>query len=133
MQFYFSTRICRYGFLLTNNVASGPPHINYNPISSAHFFIIQLPTNPSHNQPDKKFDLPFIQRPAFFDAMPLLNAFPATSCCRMLSDEYRMPSHRGLFAIILRKVGRNPGIYKLKRVFFDGFKTFGGNIVSVFL
>jgi hypothetical protein len=40
--------------------------------------------------------------------MPLLNAFPATSCCRMLGNEHWMPSHRCLFAIILWKICRNP-------------------------
>ena len=51
----------------------------------------------------------------------------------MLSNENRMPSHRCLFAVILGKIRRNPGIYKLKCVVFDGFETFGGYVISVFL
>ncbi len=50
----------------------------------------------------------------------------------MLSDEDRMPSHRCLFAIIFWKRGRYPGIYKLIGVLFDGFKTFGGDVIPVF-
>jgi len=65
--------------------------------------------------------------------MPLLNAFPATGSGGMLGDENRMPSHRRLFSIILRKIRRNPGIYKLKGVFLDSFETFGGNVISIFL
>jgi hypothetical protein len=51
----------------------------------------------------------------------------------MLSDEYRMPPHRRLFAVIFWKIRRNSGIYKLMCVIFDGFKTFGGDVISVFL
>jgi proteasome lid subunit RPN8/RPN11 len=61
-----------------------------------------------------------------------LNAFSATGGGCILSDEDRMSSHRCLFAIILWKIRRNPGIYKFKCVFFDGFETFGGNVISVF-
>jgi hypothetical protein len=51
----------------------------------------------------------------------------------MLSDEHRMPSHWRLFTIILWKIRGNSGIYKLICVLFDGFKTFGGYVISVFL
>jgi hypothetical protein len=61
--------------------------------------------------------------------MPFLNAFPATSCCRMLGDEYWMHPHWCLFAIILGKIRCNPGIYKVKCVVFDGFEFFGGNVM----
>jgi len=49
----------------------------------------------------------------------------------MLCDENRMTSHRRLFTVILGKIGNNPGIYKLKCVLFDGFETFGGNVLSI--
>jgi hypothetical protein len=51
----------------------------------------------------------------------------------MLGNEYRMPSHRRLFAIIFWKIRCNPGVYKLKCVLFDGFVAFGGNVISIFL
>ena len=51
----------------------------------------------------------------------------------MLCDKNRMPSHWGLFAIILWKIRGNPGIYKLKGVFLDDFETFGDDVISVFL
>jgi len=51
----------------------------------------------------------------------------------MLGNKYWMPSHRRLLAIILRKVGRNPGIYKLKCMLFDGFETFCGYVFTIFL
>lgn len=51
----------------------------------------------------------------------------------MLGDEYRMPSHRRLFAIILWKIRGNLGIYKLKGVFLGGFETFGGYVISILL
>jgi proteasome lid subunit RPN8/RPN11 len=62
--------------------------------------------------------------------MPFLNAFSATGGGCMLSDEDRMSSHRCLFAIILWKSRCDSGIYKLKCVFFDGFETFGGNVIT---
>jgi hypothetical protein len=65
--------------------------------------------------------------------MPLLNAFPATGGGSMLGDENWVPSDRCLFPIILWKIRCNPAIYKLKRVVFNGLKTFGGNIIQVFL
>jgi hypothetical protein len=66
--------------------------------------------------------------------MPLLNAFPAAGGGSiMLRDKYRMPPHWRLFTIILRILSSDPGIYKLICVFFDGFETFGGDIVSIFL
>jgi hypothetical protein len=95
-------------------------------------YIIQPPLNPTHNQRDNISDLRIIQRPALFDSMPLLNAPPATGGGGMLGDEKRMPSHRGLFSVILGKIKGNPGIYKLKCVLFDGFETFGGNLIPVF-
>jgi len=51
----------------------------------------------------------------------------------MLSDEDRMPFHRCLLTIIFWKVGRNPGINKLKCVLLDDFETFGGDVIPVFL
>ena len=65
--------------------------------------------------------------------MPLLDT-TSTKCggCE-LDDENRMPSHRGLFSVILGKIKGNSGIYKLKCVLFDGFETFGGNLIPVFL
>jgi hypothetical protein len=65
--------------------------------------------------------------------MPFLNTFPATRGGGMMGDEDPMPSHWCLFAVIFRKIGRNPGIYKLKFMLFDGFKTFSGYLISVFL
>jgi hypothetical protein len=64
--------------------------------------------------------------------MPLLNAFPATGGGGMLGNKNWMPSHRCLFAIIHREIRCNPGIYKLKRMLFDGWKTFGGNVITIF-
>jgi hypothetical protein len=58
---------------------------------------------------------------------------PATGGGCVLGDENRMPSHRGLFAVILGKIRGNPGIYKLKCVLFDGFETFCGYVISIFL
>ena len=69
----------------------------------------------------------------FFNPMPLLTTASATRGGGMLGNEYRMPPPRCLFAIIPGKIRCNSGIYKLKRLLSDGFKTFGGNIVSVFL
>ncbi len=71
--------------------------------------------------------------PALLDSVPLLNASSATDGSCMLGNKYRMPSHRCLFTIIFWKIRRNPGIYKFKCVLFDSFKTFGGNVISVFL
>jgi len=51
----------------------------------------------------------------------------------MLGDENWMPSPRSLFAIIFRVIRRNPGIYKLKCMLFDGFETLGGDIIPIFL
>jgi len=65
--------------------------------------------------------------------MPFLNTFPTTGGGSVLSDENRMSSHQRSLAIVFRKCGRNPGIYKLICVIFDGFETFGGNVISVFL
>jgi hypothetical protein len=64
--------------------------------------------------------------------MPLLDTSSATGGSCMLGNEYRMPSHRCLLAIISGKIRGNPGIYKLKCVLFDGFETFGGYVISVF-
>jgi hypothetical protein len=63
--------------------------------------------------------------------MPFLSTFPTTDGSCMLSNENRMPSHRSLFAVIFGKSGRNPGIYKLICVIFNGFETFGGNITGL--
>jgi hypothetical protein len=78
-------------------------------------------------------NLLFIQGPALLDSIPFLNAFPAAGGGCMLGNEYRMPPPRCLFAIIPGKIRRNSGIYKLKRVLSDGFKTFGGNVISILL
>ena len=51
----------------------------------------------------------------------------------MLGDEHRMPTHRCLFAVILGEIRHNPGMYKLKCVVLDGFKTFGCNVIAIFL
>lgn len=51
----------------------------------------------------------------------------------MLRYEDRMFFHRCLFAIDFWKCGRNPGVCKLIGVLFDSFKTFGGDVISVFL
>jgi hypothetical protein len=96
-------------------------------------FSLKLPLNPPHNQRHNKIELRIIQRPALLDSMPLLNAFPATCGSCMLRNEHWMPSHRCLFPIILWKFRGNPGIYKLEGVLFDGFETFGGNVISIFL
>ena len=47
--------------------------------------------------------------------------------------EYRMPSHRCFITIILGKIRGNPGIYKLEYMLFDGFETFGDDVISIFL
>lgn len=99
--------------------------------SSAPFFIY-LSLNPAHNQRHDKIDLLNIQHPALLDSMPFFNATPATCGSCMLSNEYRMPSHRSLFTIILRKIRRNPGIHKLKCVLFDGSEIFGCYVISIF-
>lgn len=51
----------------------------------------------------------------------------------MLCYKDRMIFHRCLFAVIFRKSGRNPGIYKLKGMFLNSFEPFGGDVISVFL
>lgn len=51
----------------------------------------------------------------------------------MLSNEDRMASHRCLLAVILGKIGRNSGVNKLICVVSDGFETFAGYVISVFL
>jgi len=48
--------------------------------------------------------------------MPFLNTFPATGGGCVLSDEYWMPFHWRLPAVIFRKCGSNPGVYELKRM-----------------
>ena len=96
------------------------------------FKSLKLPFNPSHNQRHNKNDLLFILRPALLDSMPLLNASSATGGSCVLGNENRMTYHWRLFAVVFRKIGSNPGIYKLICVIFDGFETFGGNVVSVF-
>jgi len=50
----------------------------------------------------------------------------------MLRNEDRMPPHRRLFTIIFWKSRRNPVTYKLIRVLFDGLKTFGGDVITIF-
>ena len=50
----------------------------------------------------------------------------------MLCDEDRVVFHGSLFAVIFRKSGCNPGIYKLNSMFPDSFETFGGDVISVF-
>jgi hypothetical protein len=65
--------------------------------------------------------------------MPFLNTFPTTGGGSVLSDEYWMSFHRRLLAIVFRKCRSNPGVYKLICVVSDGFETFGGNVISVFL
>jgi hypothetical protein len=65
--------------------------------------------------------------------MPLCNTPPTTGGGCVLSDEHGMTSHRCLFAIIFWKSGRDPGTYKLIGVIFDGFKTFAGDVIQVFL
>jgi hypothetical protein len=65
--------------------------------------------------------------------VPFLNTFSTTGGGSVLRDEYWMAFHWCLLAIIFRKSRRNPGIYKLISVVSDGFETFGGNVVSVFL
>jgi hypothetical protein len=65
--------------------------------------------------------------------VPLLNtSSPATGNGRMLSTEKKMPSHRCLFAIIFKKAWGSLGIYKLKYLFFGGFKIFSGIIIRTF-
>jgi len=51
----------------------------------------------------------------------------------MLGNEYRMSFHRCLFAVIFRKIGGNSRIHKLKCMRFDGFETFGGNVIAILL
>lgn len=92
-----------------------------------------LSLNPNHDQRQKKLNLLFIERFAFLDTMPLLNASPATGGRGMLGDEHRMPFHRCLFAVIFWKIRRHPGIYKLKCMVFDGFETFGCYVIAIFL
>jgi hypothetical protein len=92
-----------------------------------------LPLNPSHIQSHNKIDLLRIQRPPLPDTMPFLDTFPTTGGGSVLSDEYWMPFHRCLLAIIFRKSWRNPGVYESIGVVFDGFETFGGDVISVFL
>lgn len=94
---------------------------------------IYLPFNPSHNQGHSIIDFSRIQRPALFDSMPLLNAPPAAGGRGVLGDEDRMPPHGCLFAVILGKIGGNPGIHKIKCVVFDGFEAFGGSVIAIFL
>jgi hypothetical protein len=65
--------------------------------------------------------------------MPLLDTTSTKCGGGMLSDENWMPSHRCVFAVILWKIMSNPFIYELKRVLFDCFETFGGNLIPVFL
>jgi hypothetical protein len=96
-------------------------------------FFVDLPLNPSHNQHHNKIELLRIQRPPLPDTMPFLNTFPTTGSGSVLSDEYWMPFQWCLLAIVFRKCGSNPGIYKLVRVVSDGFESFGGNVISVFL
>jgi hypothetical protein len=65
--------------------------------------------------------------------MPFLYTSPATGGSCMLNDENRMTSHRCLFAVISWISRRNPGFYELICVIFDGFETFGGDVITVFL
>jgi hypothetical protein len=89
--------------------------------------------DPFHNQSHNKINLSLTQRPSLPDTMPFLDTFSATCGGGMLSNEYWMIFHRRLLAIIFRKSGGNPGVYKLVCVVFDGFETFGCNVISVFL
>ena len=50
----------------------------------------------------------------------------------MLGDKCRITSHWCLFAVILRILSSDPGIYELKCVLFDGFETFGSNVITTF-
>ena len=92
-----------------------------------------LPLNPPQNQSHNKINLGLTQRPPLPDTMPFLNTFPTTGGGSVLSDEYWMPFHWRLLAIIFRKCGSNPGVYELISVVFDCFETFGGNVISVIL
>jgi len=96
-------------------------------------FFIYLSFNPPHNQSHNMIDFRLIQSPALLYCMPLLNAPPATCGCRMLSNENRMTPHRCLSTIIFWKIRCNSRVYKLECMVFDGFDTFGDNVISVFL
>ena len=85
----------------------------------------KLSLYPGHDQRQNELNLLFIEGFAFLDTVPLLNASPAAGGRGMLGNEHRMSAHRCLFAVIFRKIGRNPGADKLKRMVFDGVETFG--------
>ena len=102
-------------------------------LEGSPLFSLNLSLNPSHNHPDNINNLHFIHHPTLLNAMPLLDTSSATGGGCMLGNEYRMPSHPCLFAVILGKIRRNSGIYELICVLYDGFKTFGGYLIPVFL
>ena len=64
--------------------------------------------------------------------MPLLSASATTGRGGMLGNEDGMTSHRCLFAVIFWKLRRDSRIHKLKSMRFDGFNTFGGDVIAVF-
>jgi hypothetical protein len=63
--------------------------------------------------------------------MPLLDTTPATGRSGMLSNKNWMPSHRRLFPIIFRILGRYPGFNEIKIVLPDCIDTFILDILPV--
>ena len=64
--------------------------------------IMQMLSDPPHHQLHHKPDLIIPKRLSFFNPMPFPQTSPAASLGRMLCNEYGMPFHRRLLAIIFR-------------------------------
>ena len=124
-------RIVTTVWTICHRFASWPQY--FFKLNALSFFYV--PLNPPHNQSHNKINLSLTQRPPLPDTMPFLDTFPTTCGGSVLSDEYWMPFHWRLFAIVfrIRKCRSNPGVYKLICVVSDGFETFGVNVISVFL
>jgi hypothetical protein len=65
--------------------------------------------------------------------MPFLNTTPATGSGGMLSNENRVPSHWGLFAIVFRILGSYSGFNKINGVLPDCIDTFILDILPVLI
>ena len=102
-------------------------------LEDSPLFFLKLPLNPHHNQRHNRFHLHLIQSPILLNSMPLLDTTSTTCVCDIQRFEHRISFYRCLFPIILWKIMSNPFIYELKRVLFDCFETFGGNLIPVFL
>jgi hypothetical protein len=74
------------------------------------------------------FDLLLSQHLPTWNVVPFFEAAAAAGGCGVLGDENRMPAHRRLSAIILRRLRRQPLFDELPPMFQDHRQRFFGEI-----